>query len=274
MLTLILTACLTAALQDEPTILKHATKHEFTLSPKDPVLEGIGPSKTIRYVLESDDSVLFVYAESPEADLVLRAQFDSTATAPKPSGAAALIAGKKRVEAFEDDDSGGGTTPFLRLERKGHGTLLIQAAAKRATTEIRITVHCFEARESAATRAAAAASEAALEESQQLAQSGDLDGARANLAEALNRMLETPGADHSAAIHGAAENLGLDADRLSDLPTTRGAWSKAHDFHFRTLPPDHPDLQVARFNLAATTYTLGDLEGARDLLARVYRARG
>ncbi len=286
MLTLLLTTCLAAALQD-PVLLEHATKHQTTLGPDDPALEGVGPSKTFRYQLEADDSVLFIWAASDAADLVLRAELPppTTVGSSKPSGAAALFAGKKPVETFEDDDSGGGTTPFLRIERRGGGTLTITVAAKHSmtdrpltetpedpATETPLTIHCYEARESAATRAAAAAVEAAIQESHALASAGDLDRARSILSGALTVMLATEGSTSSTAIEGACWNICNSADLVGDLPTAKVARVFVLDLGSRTLPEDHPDLQRARFNLAASMYGQGDLPSARPLFEQVLAA--
>ncbi len=263
MIPILLAACLVAPPQNDVVVLKHATKHETTLGPNDPVLEGIGPSKTFRYELEAEDSVLFVWAAADEADLVVLAKPEEL------SGAAALLSGKKPQKTFEDDDSGGGSTPFLCLERKGGGTFTIQVAAKRPAIDTPLTLHCFEARETSATRAAAAAARSIMQESQRLVEAGELDAARKALAEALPEMLKTNGAELSDALHEAAWDLGEASYRLGDLPTTRDAWARAHQWRSRTLPEDHPVLRGARWNLAVTFYTLGDLQGARALQERV-----
>ncbi len=269
MLPLLLAVCLTAPLPDDVVTLQHATLHETTLGPEDSILEGIGPSKTFRYELEADDSVLFIWAASDQADLLLWAEFGGPTSVgksdSKPSGAATLFASKPRVESFTDDDSGGGTTPFLRLERMGGGTLTIQVAAKPPHTDSPLTVHFFEARETAGTRTAAAAGEAAIEESKRLGSAGDLDSARSTLSEALTAMLGTEGRPSSAAIEQTAWNIGYSTYGLSDQHATNTAWAFAHDFRSRTLPEDHPDLQAARLNLALTIRALGDLHGARAL---------
>ncbi len=278
MLTLTIVAFLATPLQDATPLLRHATKHESTLGPSDPVLEGIGPSKAFRYELEADDSVLFIWAASDQADLVLRVEFES-GSGSKPTGPAALLAGKKPVEAFTDDDSGGGTTLALRIQHQGGGTLTITVAAKRSgpATETPLTespakpftVHCFEARETAATRAAAAAGAAAIEESDRLAAAGDLERARTTLSEALTTMLATEGRPSSATIAQTARKIGRSTYRLSELPATKTALSFAHDFRSRTRPENHPSLQVSRTNLALTIKGLGDLHGARALFEQV-----
>ncbi len=274
MLTLLLTFTLVA---QDAGLLRHAEQHTFTLGSDDPILEGVGPSKTFRYEIESDDGVLFIHARSDELDLFLRASLGPQVAAdktPKPSGAAALLSGKKpRNDSFTDDDSGGGTTPFLRIEHQGGGTLTIQVAAKPPLTQSPITIHCFEAQETAATHAAAAVGKAATQESDRLAAAGDLARARSILSEALTVMLTTEGSPSSAAIAQTAWNIGILTYRLSDLQTTKAAWSFAADFRSRTLPEDHPELQKARGNLAAALSDLGDLPGARALEEQVLAVR-
>ncbi len=269
MLTLLLTTCLGIALQNEPVLLKHATKHTFTIAPDDPVLEDVGPSKTFRYVLESEDAVLFVWAESPDADLVLQAHLESSAGETSRSGPTALLSGQKPQKRFEDDDSGGGTTPFLRLGRMSRGTISIQVAAKRRNTEIPLTVHCFEARESDATRSVAASLGKAIEESQGLAQSGDLEGARATLADALKAVFEITAGDLSEALSETLWRLGGASHRLNDFETARNAWSRVYAYRLRSLPNDHAHLQRARGNLAAMNASLGDLDRASALQEQI-----
>ena len=53
-----------------------------------------------------------------------------------------------------------------------------------------------------------------------------------------------------------------------DLATTVRVLNQLHE-----LPDDHPDLQVARGNLANTRYALGDLPGALALDEKAFAVR-
>ena len=66
-----ITLLLVTVLAQEPAPLQHATPLEFSILPDDPVLEGVGPSKTFRYEIGADEVTLYVFAESPSTDLAL-----------------------------------------------------------------------------------------------------------------------------------------------------------------------------------------------------------
>ncbi len=266
---------LAALAQDVPS-LRHAEKHTFTLGADDPLLADVGPSKTFRYEIQSDDAVLFIWARSDELDLVLRAEFESGApgasasASKKKDSAAALISGKKRPTVFENDDSGGLTTPCLRIDHRGGGTLTVHVAAKAPLTESLITVHCFEAQETAATRAAAATVDPALAEAKRLWAAGKHAAAREVLTSCVQSLLATQGAERSAAIDRELFGLGAQLwSNFSGIQAAHVGWKHAHRFRTQTLPEDHPDLQVARGKLALTLYALGDLHAARALFEKV-----
>ncbi len=259
--------------QDVPT-LRHAERQSFAIGRNHAVLEGIGPSRTFRYELEGEDSTLFVWAASEQANLVLHAQLEGEA---KPSEAAALLAGKKRSPGnIADDDSGGGTTPFLRLERKGGGKLEFSIAVKALdapVTETPITVHCFEAKETDATRSAAAESERAIEESRILARAGESQQSRDKLAKCLSAILSVEDLARSEVLHQAAWKLGLASYRGEDLKTCRKAWAQVLAFYQATRPDAHPSLLTVRQNLGAVLGRLGDHAGARSEFEKVLEAR-
>jgi hypothetical protein len=61
--------------------------------------------------------------------------------------------------------------------------------------------------------------------------------------------------------------------RLGDLAGALALFEQVLEISSRTLPEDHPDLQAARGNLAATLSMLGDLRGARALEEQVLEIR-
>ncbi|MEQ8766232.1 MAG: tetratricopeptide repeat protein, partial [Planctomycetota bacterium] len=213
---------------------------------------------------------------------MLRARFGTTDPAgsdqSNPSRTAALFAGKKPKD-FEDDNSGGGTTPFLLIMHKGGGTLTITVAAKTSAQpviDLPITVHCFEARETEATLAAAAQARQAVEEIQSLVEKGDHAAARSVLTDALSNMQQTLGAKLSAVVNAATWELGFSSYQLGgleDLEVARALSEQVLEVRSLTLPEDHPDLQTARQNLAVMKKALGDLAGARALEEHVLEVR-
>ncbi len=270
MLPLLLAVCLAGPVQDDVVTLKHGVKYEFTLGPDDPVLEGVGPSKTFRYEVEAEDSVLFIWAESEQADLVLHAKFGAPASArqakPKASGAAGLLAGRKKPEAsFEDDDSGGGTTPFLTLETRGVETVTVRVATKSLSPSTTASIHVFEAYETDATREAAAAGRRALSDNQRLAETESADQQRSRIDAAIVEVLAPEKEPHSPALTEIALSLGFTAFRLGALQGAQTAVDRAYRFRIRALPEHHRDLQAARANLAAILQSLGDLSQALEL---------
>ncbi|MEQ8763123.1 MAG: CHAT domain-containing tetratricopeptide repeat protein [Planctomycetota bacterium] len=275
MLPILLVASIAVALPQDATLLEHATKHETTLGPTDPVLEGIGPYKVFRYRLDADDSTLFVWAQSGEADLILHGRF----TEPTPgsdgssSDAAALVGGEERASVFVDDDTGGGTTPLLILPHEGGGTLRIRVTAKSTSNEVPITIHCFEARETDATRAAVEEAAPEVEAIEAAVAAKELERARQLTGSLVEKLLEVDGAAASRGINVLLWNVGISAFRASSLETTSRAWSAALAFRQKTLPPDHRDIHIAMLNLAVVLQRQGQLQQAYELKRSVLESR-
>ncbi|MEQ8768658.1 MAG: CHAT domain-containing tetratricopeptide repeat protein [Planctomycetota bacterium] len=250
MIRLLLTAALALSLQDDVVALQHATELEMTLGPGDPVLEGVGPSKTFHYQCTSEDSVLFLWARSESIDLVLRIETETG-------------------ERLEDDDSGGLSSPFLRAERPEGRQLIIRVAAKKVTEDSPITVQCFEAPETETTRTVAQQAAEAIQDVQRIQASGDLEGARALVSETLDQITAMEGFEDSAAISQVFFDLGVAAYQLNDIPVTARAWRHSLAFDERTLPDEHPDLQTSRGNTAIMMEAMGDAESAKVQLEKV-----
>ncbi len=102
--------------------------------------------------------------------------------------------------------------------------------------------------------------------------SGDRELARSLLHETLEGLGQPePGGEEAhiqllLALNGLAEELGSLQDSL-ELRTS------ILELRAGLLPPDHPDLLVAKQGLAATKAQLGDLSGARELFEEVLAAR-
>lgn len=67
--------------------------------------------------------------------------------------------------------------------------------------------------------------------------------------------------------------LGSLARRVGDLKSARTCLTKVRDYREKALPPEHPDLQVARQSLAIALAESGDAAHARELFEMVLRVR-
>jgi len=93
--------------------------------------------------------------------------------------------------------------------------------------------------------------------------------AREAVQEALQILSSAPGAEESEDVALLRWQAGFAAHGSGDLASARDAWGQTLVFFERTLPPDHPDVQSARGNLALTMRAMGDLPGARALQEQV-----
>ncbi len=102
---------------------------------------------------------------------------------------------------------------------------------------------------------------------------GDYTTARAQALEVVTQLLARPAAEQDAAWLALLDAAGLAAWYAQDSRTASSAWKRAYEVRTAALPDDHPDLQKARQNLAATLKAQGDLAGARALFERVLEVR-
>jgi hypothetical protein len=78
----------------------------------------------------------------------------------------------------------------------------------------------------------------------------------------LAEIVDTAEVATSEAIHDALFDIGLLAhDEIGSLRESREAWERVARHRERTLPEDHPDLLLARGNLAISMHEMGDLAG-------------
>ncbi|HKB14636.1 MAG TPA: tetratricopeptide repeat protein, partial [Planctomycetota bacterium] len=224
------------------------------IATSDSVLTGHGPSKSVPYTVSSSGT-LHVWAISEALDPFLRVE-----------SAEGVLLG-------EDDNGGGGKTPYLALEVVKSATLRVTVASAGATGSGRADLDLRESPETAQTRAAAEAAQESLKAADALREKGDLDGAREKVRGTLESLEGVPGVGESAAATNAFWEIGLRAYALGDLRTAFAAWGRVRDYREEFLPPDHPYLQAARQNLALATKALGDLPGARALEERVLEVR-
>ncbi|MEQ8767809.1 MAG: tetratricopeptide repeat protein [Planctomycetota bacterium] len=263
MITLLLTWL---ALGQDVPVLQHAEPVPFTFEDTDPVTAGLGPRKTFRYEVESEEAVLFVSAESEESDLVLRVRFEESDAAA--TGPAALFAGRRRDSAFEDDDSGGLGNPFLRIERQGGGSLIIEVIAKTSGAST-ASVRIFEGQETAESRSLP---KALIAEASALLGKGDDRTLLAIIRRGIATLLERP-ETRSASITSGLWVLGLGAHELGDRPAARSAWMRCWQLRSKALPSTHEDLQAVRLNLGLVRRELGDAAGALELEGAVWDVR-
>ena len=227
--------------------------HELELTTEDEALvEGRGPAQLVEYEVEFDGT-LHLWTRS-ELDLFLRVE---------DAGDLELLG--------EDDDSGGGNTPYLRLEVQ-EGLALAVFVAAPAGAVAPATLHLVAAPEPEATREAAAVQREALAECERLREAGELQGARERLTSALAAAEGVEAGEFSQKIADVHWDLGFAGDRLGDLDARHEAWSRAVEHRMRTLPEDHPGLLRARQNLATSMSAMGDLAGARALWEEVLAA--
>jgi len=107
-----------------------------------------------------------------------------------------------------------------------------------------------------------------------LGKSGDPAAAREACKAALvEAALDEATPEWLAAADRVLFRLGLSAYRAGDVRAAHDAWKAVHQHCEATLPDEHPDLQTARQNLAATKRLLGDLPGALALQEQVLAVR-
>jgi len=170
-----------------------------------------------------------------------------------------------------DNDSGGGTTPYLELD-VGDGDLLMVLVAGDPGATGPLTLHLIATPETEAGRMAEAAAQNALRESRRLMSEGRQADARRLLAAALPKTLDSAGSDHPNLL-AARARLAASAVELGDFPGAHALHESVVAARERTLPDDHPDLLRARLDLAISLSGMGDLPGARALEESVLASR-
>ena len=112
--------------------------------------------------------------------------------------------------------------------------------------------------------------DAAVDKAESLWKQGKSDEARVVCQRALvdARVKDAPAA-WLAAMVTTLKRLGAEARRAGDLPTAFSAREAVHRWSSSSLPDDHPDLQIARGNLAVIKLELGDRRGALLLQEKV-----
>jgi len=246
MLTLLTTLPFLLAQNSEPippTPFDRVIELEITAA-DEPAIEGHGPTGFAEYEVEFDGT-LHVWTTS-ELDLFL--QVDDAA------GALTLAS---------DDNSGGGTTPYVSLDVELGDWLVVLVAGDPGVTGP-LALHLIATPASEAGRLAEIAAQEALRESARLVSEGRRADALEAMAKALPKVMDTAGLDHPDLL-SARGNLAGSMYAMGDLAGARALFESVLAAYERSLPADHPDLLRARVNLAISMKAMGDLAGARAL---------
>ncbi|MFN0008091.1 MAG: hypothetical protein ACKVXR_09310, partial [Planctomycetota bacterium] len=217
----------------------------ITIDEQGSVLAGHGRAERLTYRSEFAGTLHLWTKSAGELDLFLRVE--------TPSG--------DLVQ--EDDQSGGGKTPYLELEVGQGRELVIFVAVAMGEGLGSLELCAIAAPETEETRAGAEAAKLAIEEVKRLRDAGDLDAARQRSQRAIDACLAVAAGRSSELVASRLRSLGVETSALSILRPAETAWSNALRHRLRTLPEEHPYLQAARTNLAGTIRALGDLQGAR-----------
>jgi len=211
-------------------------------------IEGHGPTAFAEYEVEFKGT-LHVWTTS-ELDLFL--QVDDAAEA--------------RTLA-SDDNSGGGTTPYLPIDVEPGDWLVILVAGGPESTGP-LTLHLIASPETEAGRAAEKAARDALRDVTLFVNEGHRAEAREAMTKALPQVLDTAGSNHPDLL-AARGTLASSMHAMGDLAGARALRESVLADYERYLPEDHPDLLAARFNLANSINAMGDLAGAHALYESV-----
>jgi len=217
----------------------------------EPAIEGHGPTVFAEYEVEFEGA-LHVWATS-ELDLFL--QVDDAAEA-RPLAS--------------DDNSGGGTTPFLRIDVEPGDWLVVLVAGYPESTGP-LTLHLIAAPETEAGRLAATAARDALRDTTRLVDEGQRAEAWELMAEALPGVMDAAGSDHPDLLE-ARFKLANWMDQVGDYGTARILDRSVLTGYERILPADHPNLLSVRSNVASSMLEMGDLTGARALMESLVAA--
>ena len=237
-----------AGISPEPS--PHDRIVELELTAEDLPLEDQGPARWVEHEV-GFSGTLHIWTRSG-IDLFLHIEDES-----------GLMLG-------EDDNSGGGKTPYLELEVETGHRLYIAVAGAVPESIGPFALHLIASPEAAETRAAA---ERSLESLEVREDQGDLEGARQQLEEALAELEGAKGSQWSGVVAGAAREIAEAAHRMGAYAIHGAACQIVGDHYERTAPLDHPDRILARSELAHSLSHLGNLAEARVLQEAVFEAR-
>jgi len=218
----------------------------------EPAIEGRGGTAVAEYEALFDGT-LHIWTTS-ELDLFL--QVDDAAEA-RPLAS--------------DDNSGGGTTPYIALDVQTGDWLGILIAGDPGATGS-LTLQLLAAPETEAGRTAEKLARDTRESATRLANEGQRTAARDLIAEALPGVMNAERLGRPDLLT-ARFNLAFSMHEMGDITGGRALWESVLAARERTLPEDHPDLLDARMNLALSMREMGDIAGGRALEESVLAAR-
>jgi CHAT domain-containing protein/tetratricopeptide (TPR) repeat protein len=237
--------------------------------PQELDLEPFPPTpydKVIRLEITADDPEL-IEGRGPTAVCEYRAEFDGALHVWTRSELDLFIQ-VDDIQAFRtlasDDDSGGGSTPYTRVDVRVDGRLAVLVASPAGGSGP-VTLHLVASPETEVTREAAARARAAMEGARRLDREGDETGARALLASSAEKLARVTGGRESHLVSDTRVDLASLTDEMGDLAGANVLHEAVVSSLLRTRPKDHLDLLYALHNLAALRGAIGDLAGARAL---------
>ncbi len=172
-------------------------------------------------------------------------------------------------ERLEDEDSGGGTTAYLRREVRPGEELRIGVTVGGAEAA---NVHLVwsVAPEDGTTRSAAERAEGELTEIEGLFDPAER---RRRVVALLDELEGVPGEARSERILAARWRAGWLAVEGGDPRSAERAFSSVHAQRAQCLPPSHPNLLRIEQSLGVVRLQAGDVAGARAMFERVHDAR-
>ena len=161
----------------------------------------------------------------------------------------------------EDLDSGGGDTPYIRLEVEHRQQLVIQCSAEDASesSSDAFSLHLIACPETEETREVARNAQEAARAGIERFEQGDMAGAHQLMNPAIISIGALEGAAYSQVICEAARELML--------------FEQVLEHRQRTLPNDHPELRSARETVARWLFQQGDFTGASALFRAVFETQ-
>ncbi len=221
------------------------------LSTDDPPLEGHGPARRLAFVVPTDGAI-YVHAASEQLDPWLRIE----------DAAGSRLA--------EDDNSGGGTTAYLKRAVAAGEMLSIVVAGASPTGIGEVTVRLTAIRRLPAEHAAA------LQEAKNSVRSAnasvkqvDYEQGRTYAEAAVTKLLAIRSPVEHEEVASLLLNAAASAYNAQDARGAEQAWSAVLGFMARTLPDSHVELQRIRGNVAVTMRARGDAAGALVLESKV-----
>jgi len=237
----------TGLAQEEPPEVSVDDSIVVELTGDGPTLEGHGPCRVF-HCTSDFEGMLFVWAVSDEVDPFLR------------------ITAADDTLLGENDNSGPGNSPLLRIPVREGTELRITAASSPAGGTGFLELRTVPVPETEETRAAAEEALSRDEELERLIETQELEAARSLLTRTWEELSRVPGGELSGEVGEACWSIGFTAFKLDEVSLASAAWRRSLEYFQRVLPEDHRTLIRAHSNLGYTLLHLGELSEAREQL--------